>query len=68
MTNPNLCVDGADFTKEQCQDVQRELSNELKWRETVYRRFRALERPIDKTQGAVSDNASWTPITGSTRT
>jgi hypothetical protein len=54
MTNPNLCVDGADFTKEQCQDVQRELSNELKWRETVYARFRALERPIDKTQGAIS--------------
>jgi hypothetical protein len=56
ITNPNLCPDapGLGFTKEQCQDVQRELSNELKWRETVYSRFRALERPIDKTQGAIS--------------
>jgi hypothetical protein len=53
-TNPNLCGDGPGFTKVQCQDVQRELDNELKWRETVYARFRALERPIDTTQGAIS--------------
>jgi hypothetical protein len=54
MVSPNLCPDGPGFTKEQCQDVQRELSTELGWREVVYARFRALERPINKTQGAIS--------------
>jgi hypothetical protein len=51
------CADGTDadgdrFTKQDCQDVQRELLQEVGWRETVTSKFELFERPLDQTQTA----------------
>jgi hypothetical protein len=51
------CADGTDaegdrFTKQDCEEVQRELLQEVGWRETVTTKFMLFERPLDQTQTA----------------